>query len=127
MTALQIFELASALIYETTDDDADSRNFSIKFLNIHLQECLKVENSIRRAKGTTELTAAPFITALTETIDYDGDLTRVALPYAMAVHFYTEAMNTEVAAYYKTEYKEALARAAVYTEEDIVDVYAVEE
>ncbi len=126
LTALQIFELASALIYETTGDDADSAKFSIMFLNIHLQECLKVENSIRRANEDTELTEAPWITTLNDNVDYSADLTRIALPYIMASHFYTEAINLAMAQYFKDEYDRARSEAAVYKEEDITDAYATE-
>lgn len=126
MTALEIFQLASALMYETTSDDADSKKFSVQFLNIHLQECLPAENSIRRFKGTTELTAAPWITALETTIDFDDKITRGALPYALAYHFYLEARDPATAAAMKMEYENALSRASVCIEEDITDAYATE-
>jgi len=126
-TAQQIFEMASALIYEDVDDDADSKAFTPAFLNIHLQECLGVENSIRRYNGETELTEAPFIESLEGTIDYHDALTRVALPYACAAHYYSEAMNDGQAQKYAAEYKAALERAVKYTAEDIVDAYATEE
>lgn len=127
MTAQQIFELASALIYESSGDDADSVKYAVPFLNIHLQECLPAENSIRRFKGTTELTAAPWITALETTIDFDDKITRGALPYALAYHFYLEARDPATAAAMKMAYENALSLASVCIEEDITDVYATEE
>lgn len=69
-TGNEIFEMASALIYEGTEDDKESKAFTKAFLNIHLQECLAAENSIRRSRGETELSEAPWVTDLTKTIDY---------------------------------------------------------
>ena len=126
-TAQQIFEMASALIYEGVEDDAESKAFSVAFLNIHLQKCLNIENSIRRYNGETELTEAPYLTALTETVNYDDSLTRDALPYALASHFYAEAMNAARAAEMNAQYETAKMRATKYTAESIVDAYAPEE
>lgn len=128
-TAAQIFKMASALIYENVTDDAESKAFTLDFLNIHLQECLDVENSIRRADGETELTEAPFLTAadLSESIDYHDALTRVALPYACAAHYYAEAMNPAKADEFNAKYEGAKSKAAKLIEEDITDAYAAEE
>lgn len=126
-TGQQIFEMASALIYESVNADAESRAFTVPFLNIHLQECLAAENSIRRSRGETELTEAPFLSNLTTEINYHDAITRVALPYACAQHYYAEAMNTEMAAFYDQKYKTALSNACVATEEDIIDACASEE
>lgn len=125
-TAQQIFKMASALIYEGVDDDKESKAFTIDFLNIHLQECLAAENSIRRSKGEAELTEAPWIETIDASIQYHDPLTRVALPYACASHYYAEAMNEERAQYFDAKYQDAMAHASVFVEEDIVDAYATE-
>jgi len=129
-TAEEIFKMAAALIYENAtgnNSDAESRAFTPDFLNIHLQECLNAENSIRRSLGETELTSAPWITDLATSIDYHDALTRVALPYACASHYYAESMNEERAMSFENEYKKARSNASVCVEEDITDVYASEE
>ena len=125
-TGNEIFEMASALIYEGITDDKDSKAFTLQFLNVHLQECLGAENSIRRSLGETELTAAPWITDMAQSIDYHDALTRVALPYSCVSHYYAESMNEERARYFDDKYQQAMARASVCTEEDITDVYATE-
>jgi len=125
-TGQQIFELASALIYEGVNDDAESKAFTKSFLNIHLQECLAAENSIRRSRGEAELAEAPWITNLTEVIPYHDALTRTALPCACASHYYAEAMNEDRATYFDNLYRLALSNASVCREVDIVDVYAQE-
>lgn len=125
-TGNQILKLASALIYEGVGDDKESSAFTIDFLNVHLQECLAAENSIRRSNGETELTEAPWLTSLETTIPYHDPLTRIALPYACVSHFYAEAMNEERAQYFDAKYENAKATASVWVEEDIVDAYATE-
>jgi hypothetical protein len=125
-TGEQIFKLASALIYEDVNADAESRAFTVQFLNIRLQECLAIENAIRRSKNMAQLTEAPWLTTLDETIDYQDALTRVALPYACVSHYYAEAMNEERSMYFDNEYKRAQEKATVAVEEDITDAYAAE-
>lgn len=125
-----VFKLAAALIYESTtgiNSDAESKNFSIDFLNIHLQECLEVENSVRRANGETELTAAPWITSQDDEIPYCNALVRAALPYALAWHFYAEAMDSTQANTYRALYEVRKSQAVRYVFEDITDAYATEE
>ena len=97
MTAQQIYEMASSFLYEADGDDAESKDFSIGFLNVLLQEALETENSIRRFKETTELTEAPYLTALTDTINYDGAITRGALPYGLAAFYFQRRQWTRTA------------------------------
>ena len=123
MTAQQIYEMASSFLYEADGDDAESKDFSIGFLNVLLQEALETENSIRRFKGTTELTEAPYLTALTDTIDYDGAITRGALPYGLAAFYFKEAMDTDGERQYREMYKDALSKARKAASTTITDQY----
>lgn len=123
MTGQDIYEIASSMIYERSGEDADSQEFSVPFLNITLQECLDVENSIRRYKGRAVLIEAPYITALSETIDYDGAITRVAMPYALASHFYREAMDNYNSQDFRARFISALNDARKHNVTLIEDVY----
>lgn len=123
MTAQQIYEMASSFLYEADGDDAESKDFSIGFLNVLLQEALETENSIRRFKETTELTEAPYLTALTDTINYDGAITRGALPYGLASFYYQEAMDNFQAENYRGKFVAALNAANKATSTTVEDQY----
>lgn len=124
LTGTQIFELAAAMVTENSTSYAEMLPFSVHYLNIVLQECLEVENSIRRAAGETELTEAPFLAAITEEVAYHAQLTRTAIPYALVEHFYEEQPNYAMADKYRGKFELAMARAEKYQFEDITDVYA---
>ena len=123
MTAQRIYEIASSYLYEKDGEDADSKHFSVGFLNVLLQESLKTENSIRRYNGEAELKSAPYIASLTETIDYADEITRVALPYGVAAQFFQEAMDYPQAENYRGKYIMALNEAMKATVTAIEDVY----
>ena len=60
MTGQDIFEMASAFLYERDNEDPDSKEFALQFLNVLLEDALPVENSIRRYKGKRSLTPLRF-------------------------------------------------------------------
>lgn len=126
-TVADIYVLASSLIYEASGEDADSQKFSIPILNILLQECLPAENSIREFNGDDLLTEAPWVTAQDDEIEYDGALTRVALPYGLAWRYFVEAMETYQADICRAKYEDARNKAAKCIVEDIEDYYATVE
>ena len=126
-TVGDIYELASALIFEASGEDTDSQTFSIPFLNIFLQECLPTENSIREFNGDDLLTEAPWVESLDDEVAYNGSLTRVALPYALAWRFFVEAMDTYQADICRAKYDEARNNAGKCIVEDIEDYYATAE
>ena len=123
MTAQQIYEMASSFLYEADGDDADSKSFALGFLNVLLQEALETENSIRRFKGAEELTAAPYLAALTDEINYDGAITRGALPYGLASFYYAEAMDNFQSENYRGKFIAALNAANKATPTTIEDQY----
>jgi hypothetical protein len=124
MTGQNIYEIASSFLYERDAEDYDSKEFAVNFINVLLQESLPYENSIREWNAETLLTAAPEITALTDTIAYNAALTRVALPYGLASFFFQEAMDNFQAENYRNKYLSALRDAMKMNQEDTVDVYA---
>lgn len=124
MTGLDIYQIASSFLYEHDGDDSDSKDFAIKFLNVLLQESFDTENSIRRFKGTDELTEAPYITSLNETIDYDARITRGALPYGLASFYFQEAMDNFQAENYRGKYISAINSSAKATSTTIEDQYS---
>lgn len=124
LTGKQIFGMAAAMVSENSATYADMLPFSIQYLNIILQECLEIENSIRRAAGETELTEAPWLATIDDEVTYHAQLTRTAFPYALLEHMYEEQMNYSMADKYRAKYEVALMRAEKMQFEDITDVYA---
>lgn len=124
MTAQDIFTLGAALIAETPGEDPDMVKFSPHYLNIILQECLNVENSVRLDEGRELLSEAPFITNMGEVVDYAPQLTRVAIPYALAANYYRENGDNYHEQQYRAEYVSAVNDAVRYIPEVIEDVYA---
>ena len=123
MTGQEIYETASAFLYEADGEDAESKKYSVPLLNLLLQECLETENSIRRHEGRALLAAAQKIETLDETITYADAITRVALPYGVAAQFFQEAMDNFQAENYRAKYVSALNDARKLSFEPIVDVY----
>ena len=123
MTGKDIYILASSFLYEKDGEDADSKTFSVGFLNILLQEALDVENSIRAYEERELLKSAPMLKTLDEEIEYADSITRAALPYGVAAQFFQEAMDNFQAENYRAKYISALNSARKITFESIVDVY----
>ena len=117
MTGQEIYETASAFLYEKDNEDAESKNFSVPFLNLLLQECLETEHTIRVFNGEEPLTS------LDETIAYADAITRVALPYGVAAQFFQEALDNFQAENYRAKYIAALNDARKLAFVPIVDVY----
>lgn len=112
MTAQKIYELASSFLYETDDEDADSKKFAVGFLNILLVETFPCENSIREFRGLEPLKEPPMISSLDEDIPYQPELTRVALPYGLASWYFQEGMDNFQAENYRSKYLAAVMDAS---------------
>ena len=123
MTGQDIYELASSFLYERDNEDIDSKEFSIGFLNILLQEALPYENSIRLWSDQEELATAPMLESLADTIPYSDEITRAALPYGVASWFFQEAMDTFQAENYRNKFIAALSDAKKCKITNIIDVY----
>lgn len=124
MTGQDIYEMASAYLYERDNEDPDSKHFALKFLNVLLEDALPVENSIRRYMADAELDSAPLLATLTETVPYHDSITRNALPYGIAAFFFEEAPDNYRGNLYRGLYERGLAKASKYNFEPIADAYA---
>lgn len=124
MTANDIFKTGAALIAERTGDDPDSAHFTPVYLSIILQECLDAENSIRASENRPLLARAPLIDNLAEAVDYDDRLTRVAIPYALAAHYYRESGDGYHEMQFRAEYISAVEESKRPSVGVITDVYS---
>lgn len=126
MTGLEIYKAASAYLYERDNEDEESKEFSVPFLNTLLMEALPYENSIRLNKNVEELETAPLITDLSEDIDYHDSITRIALPYGLAALFFAENLDNYRGNLYRAQYLSALGDAVRITPNVVIDVYPVD-
>ena len=126
MTGLEIYKAASAYLYERDNEDEESKEFSVPFLNTLLMEALPYENSIRLSKGMPELETAPTIISLNDTIDYHDSITRVALPYGLAALYFAENLDNYRGNLYRAQYLSALGDAVRITPNVVIDVYPVD-
>ena len=124
MTANDIFKTAAALIAERPGDDPDTSHFTVIYLNIILQECLSAENSMRKAEGEATLTSAPLIETLGDNIAYRDALTRTAIPYALAAHYYRESGDGYHETQFRAEYIAAVEECTRVSYGTVTDVYA---
>lgn len=123
MTGQDIYELASAFLYERDNEDSDSKVFALQFLNVLLEDALPVENSIRRYEAEAELDSAPLLTSLSETVPYHDSITRNALPYGIAAFFFEEAPDNYRGNQYRGLYERGLSKASKYNMVPIADAY----
>ncbi len=61
---------------------------SIRYLNILLQDCFTLENSIRRNLGIDVLASAPMVVDVNDDIEYQDSVTRTVLPFGLAECLY---------------------------------------
>nr|DAL40736.1 MAG TPA_asm: hypothetical protein [Caudoviricetes sp.] len=123
MTASDIFKTGAALLAEKPGEDPDTAYFTPTYLSIILMECLDAENTMREAEGKPTLETAPIITSLTQEIEYSDRLTRVAIPYALAAHYYRENGDNYHEQMFRAEYVSAVAECQRARSERIIGVY----
>ena len=56
MTGLQIYNMASAMLYEDTGTNIKEERYSVHFLNRLIAEAYPVEQNMREAEGSELLT-----------------------------------------------------------------------
>jgi hypothetical protein len=88
-TVQELYDLAKSTMFEKpTSKDYD--NYIIPWLNVLLQENFNLNNHLRIKHGKTELDATPWLTALTDVVPYEVEMTREILPYGLAANFFID-------------------------------------
>lgn len=108
MTGFDIYTNASATLFIDTGKNVKDEQFTVRFLNILLQESLPYENNLREFNGEDKLTAAPVLTNLDESIPYHDEITRLAFPYGLAALYQQEELDAYQASTYRQQYLMAL-------------------
>lgn len=122
-TAQQVFDITLGLMIETGTSSTDYKRNYLPILNTILSECLSRENSLRYRDGMEELTEAPNIQGMEETVPYHEELVRNVVPYGVGMFFFLGDDELERATFFSTKYDENKDKytPAVYVE--VVDVY----
>jgi hypothetical protein len=122
-TAQQVFDITLGLMIETGTSSTDYKRNYLPILNTILSGCLSRENSLRYRDGMEELTEAPNIQGMEETVPYHEELVRNVLPYGVGMFFFLGDDELERATFFSTKYDENKDKytPAVYVE--VVDVY----
>ena len=113
-TIKRIYTLALAKIIEAPGTDVDYDSYSPPLLDSLLVEALPYENAIRAQRGDEELTSAPEITTIDNTVlDWDDRITRVALPWGLAAALLFDDENRKAeSVMFRNEFVSALEDAA---------------
>ena len=108
MTGFDIYTRASATLYIDTGKNVQDEQFTVRFLNILLQETLPVENNLREFYGEDKLASAQVITNLDETIHYHDEILALPMVYGLASLYQQEELDAYQASVYRGQYLQAL-------------------
>ena len=108
MTGLQIYNMASAMLYEDTGTNIKEERYSVHFLNRLIAEAYMVEQNMREAEGSELLTEIPWVDTIEQEIPYHEQMLRTAFVYGLAMHYWQEELDTYQAETCKAEYLAAL-------------------
>jgi hypothetical protein len=111
MTGSELLSVALALFAETDVTDESYQTLAVPYINTVLAEAFNCNNRIRRFNGMPALSMIPAITSLDDTIDYEDELMRNALPYGLAAKLYFDEDNDGRLSYFNQEYANRLAEA----------------
>jgi len=106
MTAQELLSAALALFFET--DGTAYAGTALRHINMVLAESWRTNNRLRRQAGKSELAQAPVLTSLDETLPYEDQLTRMALPYGLAAKLYFDEEDNARLNYFLQEYASRL-------------------
>ena len=107
MDGNELLKRAMALYGEIDTSDEDNRTLAVPQINMLLAEVFEVNNRMREHAGKEKLEAVPEISSLSDTIECEDKLLRLALPYGLAAMLYFgEEDNDGRLSMFKQEYAE---------------------
>lgn len=122
ISTYRVYKLALSKLFEDVEEDPDFKAKFPLFLDTAMMESLDTENQIRRAYNANLkegeipleiLDSVPLLDSVdNETIiEMDDKITRVALPYAIASHYFADEGNNGRALEYRNRFILALQDA----------------
>ena len=88
MDGNELLKRAMALYAETDTNDEDAKTLAVPYINMVLAETFDVNNRMRKYSGKEPMESIPEITELSDTIQYEDKLVKLALPYGLAAKLY---------------------------------------
>lgn len=122
MKAQDIFNTAVTLMFGEEADRADYQPFYINILNILVAETYYANQTLRRMRGKAEMTSIPYISNMSDDLEYEDEFTRQILPYGIAGYIYTDD-DKSLGSEYKNKYEYEKNKILATTYEDVTDVY----
>lgn len=116
MTALELYNLALALLNEIDTDAKDYPKLKLPYINLALAQSFTTENWIRACKGKEILDAIPAVHRDSDALIYDADFCRECLPYLLAAMLATDEDRDLANVYLKTYARLAEKYLLVQTE-----------
>lgn len=114
-------------MFEREGEDKSFLNNFVGILNALICEALPYENAHRAGLGKAELTAAPQVADMEDTVDMCEEICAVALPYGVAAYFSQDDGESGNAAMFRERFIYALQDAVKYRFSEIEDIYGGEE
>jgi hypothetical protein len=111
MTGNELLAMALALFAETDASDETYQALAVPYINTVLAEAFNCNNRIRKWSGKEVFAIIPAISSLADTVDYEEELLRNALPYGLAAKLYFDEENDGRLSYFNQEYANRLAEA----------------
>lgn len=104
-TADAIFDSVLALMFAEASDKPDYQVNFISQLNMKLAETFEINNALRRRRDLAEFPEPPIITALSDEVDYEFEITRSMLPLGIAGDLYVDDDETGISNDYRERYQ----------------------
>ena len=127
MKVKEIYETALSFLFEAPNEDKSFKENTPKLLNVLLVEALPYENSIRKSNGQVEAPMAPVVKTLDDEVPFSDSICRLALPYGLCSHFYTDEGDSYRSQDYRLRFIDALNELSKAIVTDTVDEYGSEE
>ena len=123
MTGREIYENALALLFEDEATAGDYNTFALPLLNMLLPELLGVNNQLRIVRGKMPIQEAPSLESLEDTLPYEEELCRSALPFGLACRLVYDDNDLQKVAYFNAAYVNAVNALSQTQAQPVEDVY----
>ena len=126
MTVNEAYEIALSLDDTTTEQDDSLKVHMVNYTNLFLVETFRNENAIRQANHRTLLKAIPNVHSINDSIPYDDEMVRSALPFFIASQVLKSDADSAWASRYYDMYLNAVQSVTPFIHEQF-DVWGKHE
>ena len=127
MTINEAYVTALSLDDTTTEQDDSLKVHMVNYTNLFLVETFRNENAIRKMNGRPILHAIPSVHDLGDSVPYDDEMVRSALPFFLASQIKLTDANNAWASRYYDMYLNAVNEVTPFIDEPTFDVWGKED